>query len=82
MLDAAQRTLRLYREGLLPQTEQAFKATMAAYQTGKVDFGTLLEAERTLRAVRVGAFRALADVQRRHAELEREVGRDLRKTAK
>ncbi len=81
MLDAAQRTLRLYQEGLLPQSEQAFKATMVAYQTGKVDFTSLLEGERTLREVRLGAFRALADVQRRLAELERAVGRDLGKTA-
>lgn len=81
MLDAAQRTLRLYQEGLLPQTEQAFKATIAAYQTGKVDFGSLLEGERTLRQVRLGAFRALTEVQRQLAELERAVGRDLGKTA-
>jgi cobalt-zinc-cadmium efflux system outer membrane protein len=76
-LEAAQQTLRLHREGLLPQAEQAFKATMAAYQSGKVDFGTLLEGERMLREVRRGTFRALTDVQQRLAELERAVGQDL-----
>lgn len=81
MLEAAQRTLSLYQEGLLPQTEQSFKATMAAYQTGKVDFGSLLEGERMLREVRLGAFRALANVQRQLAELERAVGQDLRQTS-
>ena len=81
MLEAALETLRLYQEGLLPQIEQSFKATMAAYQTGKVDFGSLLEGERMLREVRLGAFRALANVQRQLAELERAVGQDLRQTS-
>lgn len=40
--ETAERILAIYREGLIPQAANTFKAGMAAYQTNKEDFETLL----------------------------------------
>jgi outer membrane protein, heavy metal efflux system len=38
--------LRIFREGLIPQSEAAFRAAMAAYQANRQDFETLLSSFR------------------------------------
>jgi outer membrane protein TolC len=38
--------LRIFREGLMPQSEAAFRAAMAAYQANRQDFETLLSSFR------------------------------------
>jgi outer membrane protein TolC len=76
-LEAAQKTATLYSAGLIPQSEQSFKAAIAAYETGKIDFLSLLEAQRSLRETKLGYYRAAADLEQRSAELERAIGRDL-----
>jgi outer membrane protein TolC len=75
--DAARQSLTLYRTGLLPQAELAFRSAEAAYTTGRLEFTGLLEAERALRDVRLGYYRALVALQQSLADLERAVGRDL-----
>jgi len=42
-LDASLAMLRLYREGLLVQSEGAFKASLSQYETGKAPFTAVLE---------------------------------------
>ena len=76
-VQAAKRSLQLYGEGLLTQAELSFRAAMAAYQTGRVEFVTLLEAERALREARMGNFKAQANVLQSLADLERAVGKEL-----
>jgi outer membrane protein, heavy metal efflux system len=76
-LRAARRSLQVYREGLLSQAELSFRAAMAAYQTGSVEFVALLEAQRALREARMGYFKTVASVLQNLADLERAVGRDL-----
>ncbi len=76
-LEAAEKTVRLYSGGLIPQSEQSFKAAIAAYETGKIDFLSLLEAQRSLRDTKLGCYRAAADLEQRFAELERAIGKDL-----
>jgi len=75
--EAARQQLRLFRDALIPQTEQSFKATLAAYEVGKVEFIGLMEAARTTRDIKLGYYRALVDFEQRLADLERAVGRDL-----
>jgi cobalt-zinc-cadmium efflux system outer membrane protein len=77
-LQAAIRSLSVYRDGLLPQAEQSFQAAVAAYQTGGVNFMTLLDAQRTIRDVRMGYYKALVDYEQSRADLERAVGQELR----
>ena len=50
---------------------------MAGYETGKVDFATVLDAQRQIRQARLAVLRAQADQQARLADIERLVGEDL-----
>lgn len=76
-VQAAIRSISIYRDGLLPQAEQSFQAAVAAYQTGGVNFMTLLDAQRTIRDVRMGYYKALVDYEQSRADLERAVGKEL-----
>ena len=76
-LDAARRNEALVSTQLLPQSELSFRAALAAYETGKVDFATLLDAQRQIRRARQERLKAQVDAQMRLAEIERIVGEDL-----
>lgn len=76
-LQAAKRSVQLYREGLLSQAELSFRSALAAYQTGRVEFVNLLEAQRALREARMGYYKASVSFLQSMADLERAVGRDL-----
>ncbi|MGB4781854.1 TolC family protein [Candidatus Methylomirabilis sp.] len=76
-LNAARKSVTLYRTGLLPQAELSLKAAEAAYQTGRLEFTGLLETERSLRDVRLGYYRTLVTLEQSLADLERAVGRDI-----
>ena len=75
--EAARQQLRLFRDALIPQTEQSFKAALSAYEVGKIEFIGLMEAARSTRDIKLGYYRALVDYEQRLADLERAVGRDL-----
>ncbi len=75
--EAASKSVSIYRDGLLPQAEQAFQSTVAAYQTGTVNFATLLDAQRTVRDVRMGYYKAMVEYEQSMADLERAVGKKL-----
>ncbi|MFB0934389.1 MAG: TolC family protein [Propionivibrio sp.] len=76
-IEAARRTEMLATSSLLPQAELAFKAALAGYETGKVDFMTLLEAQKQIRLARQNRIKALAEAQIRLAEIERLLGEEL-----
>jgi len=76
-VQAATRSVHLYREGLLTQAELSFSSAMAAYQTGRVEFVNLLEAERRLREVRMGYYKSQVNLVQSLADLERVVGKEL-----
>ncbi|MBI2359368.1 MAG: TolC family protein [Deltaproteobacteria bacterium] len=76
-VDAFRRSVTLYKEGLLSQAELSFRAAMSAYQTGRVEFVMLLEAQRALREARMGYYRAQVSLMQNLADLERAVGQEL-----
>jgi outer membrane protein, heavy metal efflux system len=76
-VEAAGKSISIYRDGLLPQAEHAFQAAVAAYQTGGLNFMTILDAQRTIRDVRMGYYKALVDYEQSRADLERAVGKEL-----
>jgi outer membrane protein TolC len=76
-LEAARNTEKITRNRLLPQAELTFKSALAAYENGKVDFATLLDALRQIRNARLALLRAQASQQIRLAEIERLLGEDL-----
>jgi len=57
-------TLRLYREGLLVQSDAAVRATMSQYRVGKVPFASVLEAVRGLVGDEGGWLDTQAQAQR------------------
>lgn len=76
-LESARTTEQITRTRLLPQAELTFKSALAGYENGKVDFATLLDAQRQIRNARLALLRAQASQQMRLAEIERLLGEDL-----
>jgi len=76
-LEAARSTEQINRSRLLPQAELTFKSALAGYENGKVDFATLLDAQRQIRNAKLALLRAQASQQLRLAEIERLLGEDL-----
>ena len=76
-IEAARRTELLTTNNLLPQAELTFQSALAGYETGKVDFATLLDAQRQIRQARQNQIKAQAEAQARLADIERILGEDL-----
>lgn len=67
----------LYRTTVLPQAEQSVEAARAGYRTGRTSFLDLIEADRAWRDFQLAYYRSLVDREKRLAELEQVVGREL-----
>ena len=76
-IEAARRAEMLATTSLLPQAEITFNSALAAYENGKVDFATLLEAQQQIRKARLSQIKAQAEAQVRLAEIEKLLGEDL-----
>ena len=76
-LKAAQKIETLTTTSLLPQSEATLQSALAGYENGKVDFATLLDAQRQIRKSRQDRLKAQAEAQTRLAAIERLVGEDL-----
>lgn len=76
-LRAAQEMNHLLDTQLLPQARINLQAALAAYENGKVDFATLLEAERQVRQARLSIVKSQFEAQMRVAEIERLIGEEL-----
>jgi outer membrane protein TolC len=74
----AERLIDLYKNSIIPQSEQSLKAAEIGYQTGKVDFLDFLDSERVLLFFHIAYYRAVADFEQNFAELERVVGTELK----
>jgi outer membrane protein, heavy metal efflux system len=79
---AAEKSVSFYQDGLLPQAQQAFEATVAAYQTGQVNFVTMLDAQRTIREARLGYYKALVEHEQSIVDIEKAVGVTLPRPVK
>lgn len=76
-LDAARRTEKNTSTSLLPQAELTSQSALASYENGKVDFATLLDAQRQIRLAKQGQIKAQLEAQMRLAEIEKLLGEDL-----
>lgn len=76
-VETADKIRLLYETSLLPQAELSFDSALKNYQTGKVDFLTLLDTERALKKTRIEYIDSLVTYYKRVASLERAVGKDL-----
>jgi len=75
--ETARRSGMLVASSLLPQAELTFSSALASYETGKVDFATLLDAQRQIRQARQAQIKAQFEAQMRLAEIEKLIGEDL-----
>lgn len=66
--------LRVLRERLVPAATSRLDSVRAGYLTGRAEFDTVIEAERTLRNAELAQHLAQAEVVRRRAALERVQG--------
>jgi outer membrane protein TolC len=76
-LDALREQGEIIRTTLLPQVELTMESALASYRTGRVDFATLLDAQRQMRRTRLDLLKIELEQQMRLAEIERIVGEDL-----
>jgi cobalt-zinc-cadmium efflux system outer membrane protein len=79
---AAEKSVSFYQDGLLPQAQQSFEAAVAAYQTGQVNFATMLEAQRTIREARLGYYKVLVEYEQSVVDIEKSVGMTLPRQVK
>ncbi|HET9701710.1 MAG TPA: TolC family protein, partial [Burkholderiales bacterium] len=75
--DAARRKQDLIERALLPQATVNYQSALAGYEAGKVDFATLLDAERQVKAARLERLRARVEQEARLAQIERMIGGEL-----
>jgi cobalt-zinc-cadmium efflux system outer membrane protein len=75
--EAARDQEHLVTNTLLPQAELTFRSALAGYENSKVDFATLLDAQRAIRLARQDMVRALVEQEVRLAEIERMIGEEL-----
>lgn len=73
----ADRKINLYKESLIPKAEQSLEVNRKAYETGKMEFINLIEAERMLLEFQLSHERALATHLIARAELSQLTGTDF-----
>ncbi len=76
-LENARRTETLTTTQLLPQTELTYQSALPGYENGKVDFATLLDAQRQVLRARQQLLKAQFEAQWRLAEIEKMLGGEL-----
>ncbi len=69
-----QQNYRLYVDALLVQSEQWARSSLAAYEVGKVEFSTMINAQIRLLRVELQAKRYLYNIYQKRAELEEVLG--------
>jgi outer membrane protein, heavy metal efflux system len=73
-LRISDRVLKLYTDGLIPQSEETMISATSAYQVGKVDFQTLLSAIVDGLRIKQEYFRTIADHEIATAKIRQMIG--------
>ena len=76
-LERRRKLVELYRDGIIPQAQQALESATIGYRVNKVDFLTLLDSRVTLFNYERDYYDSLAEYQAKLALLEATVGTDL-----
>ncbi|MFQ6070299.1 MAG: TolC family protein [Candidatus Aminicenantales bacterium] len=67
----------LFKTGIIPQAAQSLKSAISGYQVDKIDFITMLHNQVTLFNYEIDYYRVLSDFEKKIAELEAAVGKQL-----
>ncbi len=81
-LIAAESTVNLFKTSVIPQASQALDAARVGYETGTIDFLTLIDSQRTLLDSKLQYYKALTEYEQNLARMERVVGIELIKKEK
>src|SRR5262252_1253840 len=76
--ETASQMLKIYREGLIPQALATYQSGLAAYQTGRLDFESLLTTFMDVFNFDEEYWKALADRETALARIEQVTGVSLR----
>jgi len=76
-VETSRQTVDLYAQQLLPDAENALRSALSSYQTGNLDFLSLLDSERLLLNFRLAYAREIANYRKQIAALERAAGGEL-----
>ena len=76
-LDAARRVEAINTNSLLPQAEATLQAAYVGYQNGKVDFSTLLDAQKQILKAKLDVLNAQVQAQNSLAQIEKLLGEEL-----
>ncbi|MGR3317942.1 MAG: TolC family protein [Candidatus Anammoxibacter sp.] len=71
---SANSTLDLFKTSVIPLAEQSLDAARIGYETGRADFLTLIDSQRTLLDAKLQYYRALVEYEQNLAKLEKTVG--------
>lgn len=77
MLISTESTVNLFNTSVIPQAEQSLNATRIGYETGNVDFLTLIDSQRTLLDAKLQYYKALTEHEQNIARMEKTVGVEL-----
>ncbi len=69
------RIVKLYEGRLIPAARDQVAAARADFATSKVDFASVIQAEKSLRGIELGRYMAMAELSKRRARLWRALGR-------
>lgn len=76
-LESARRSESLIATRLLPQAELTYQSALAGYETGKVEFTVLIEAQKQILKARQQQLQVQNDMQLRLADIEKLLGEEL-----
>jgi outer membrane protein TolC len=76
-MEAAQHSDMLITSSLLPQAQLTMSSALAGYENGKLDFASLLDAQRQIRQAKQSQIKAQFEAQMRLAEIEKLIGENL-----
>src|SRR3989338_322376 len=77
MAETGKRTIELYKKSILPQSRQAVKVGLTAYQAGKIDFQALIGVEKLYREANLKYYESQVGYGKALAELERIIGGEI-----
>jgi outer membrane protein TolC len=76
-LNSIEEQIEIYKTRLIPEAEQTLEASLSGYQTGLVDFLTLISNERTLQSFRLQYYNLISQYYQQLALLERTLGASI-----
>jgi outer membrane protein TolC len=76
-LEGARQTEQLMTYSLMPQADLTWRSALTAYENGKADFTTLLDAQRQIRQARQSQIKAQVEARMRLIEIERLLGEEI-----